>query len=603
MNLRHLLLLGQLPLWATLALAFIVLSGSLNDRVKATSQVIKIRTESAQLTQVLQAVVEMETGVRGYVVAGREEFLEPYHRGRTELPGRLARLRTLAASLPESDLALRDLNRIDSLAQRWIIEIAEPEIAAIRAGRGAEARALVSTGRGKSLIDALRQRVASYEAREQQRLVAQEAQARAQLRRLRLNLVLMGVTLLVTSGLAAGVLGGLLSSGFRHLGRGLKALRTGGQQVKVQVGGITELSRLGQDFNHMSEQLTQAQSQSQQRADELSRRNVQMRALGELSDWLQAARSLEEAAQILSRALPTLLPHTSGLLLMYNASRNLLLPLTHWGEQAEPRPATPEHCWALRRGEARFPGEGRFAPPCLEGTLGEAARPNDYVCFPLFSHGETLGLLRVYPQQGAPASVLEDREELRQLFVPLTRQIGLALSALQLQDRLLQQSLRDPLTGLANRRHLEQQLSSQTAHASSTGEALSLIALDIDHFKRLNDTFGHDAGDAVLVRLGATLRDLTPAGGLAARPGGEEFTVLLPGHDLVAALALAERVRLEVESWTLTHSGIALGQITVSQGVALYVPEQTPEAFVKRADEALYASKTAGRNRVTRAEG
>ena len=183
--------------------------------------------------------------------------------------------------------------------------------------------------------------------------------------------------------------------------------------------------------------------------------------------------------------------------------------------------------------------------------------------------------------------------------MPLTRQLGLALSALQLQDRLRDQSRRDPLTGLANRRHLEEELDRQVSLSVSTASPLSLVALDIDHFKRLNDTFGHDAGDAVLVQMGQTLRKFTPVGALAARPGGEEFCLLLPGFTGDEALVLAEQVRAAIEGWSLAHAGISLGRITASLGVSTWGDTATSgPALVKAADEALYQAKHAGRNRV-----
>ncbi|MDL2345151.1 GGDEF domain-containing protein [Deinococcus sp. MIMF12] len=219
---------------------------------------------------------------------------------------------------------------------------------------------------------------------------------------------------------------------------------------------------------------------------------------------------------------------------------------------------------------------------------------------PLFSHGETLGILRVRPEiegQSLPA-------ELRETLPAVARQVALALAGLRLQERLHQQAIRDPLTGLFNRRHLEEALASAGAHAAATGEPLSLIALDVDHFKRFNDTFGHEAGDAVLVRVGAALRDLVPPGAVPARPGGEEFTLLLPGLDTGAAAELAERLRETVAGWSLSHAGMALGQVTVSLGVAaLGVHAPAPDGLPRVADEALYAAKAAGRNRVVIARG
>ncbi|WP_084147792.1 GGDEF domain-containing protein [Deinococcus frigens] len=189
--------------------------------------------------------------------------------------------------------------------------------------------------------------------------------------------------------------------------------------------------------------------------------------------------------------------------------------------------------------------------------------------------------------------------ELRPLIPGIVRQVSLSPAGLRLQDRLLHQSIRDPLTGLFNRRRLEDELTAQTAHAAASNRPLSLIALDVDHFKRLNDTFGHDAGDAALVRLSAALRELAPPSSTPARTGGEELSLLLPGHDLAAATAVAERLRAEIAGWTLTHAGIALGQLTVSLGVAEFAaPLSTPAALMRAADEALYSAKRQGRNRV-----
>lgn len=588
-TLRRTLLLWQLPFLALLLLAWGLVNQSLGSRVQATARATELRMHSETLAGVLGAVVDMETGVRGYVLAGREDFLDPYRAGRTALAARLTRLRTLSvqmqgAQTPDAAQALRDIDRIEELALRWQTEVAEPEIAARRAGQADEARLLVTTGRGKRLVDAIRERVARYGEREQTRLAAQEAQARRELSRLRSLLLGLGAALLLFSVGAALFTSRRLSGRLEELGGAAERLASGERDVRLEVGGWSELRGLSLAFNRMSTELEQAQAEAVVRARDLTHRNVQMRALGELSDWMQAARSLSEGAEVLARALPALLPGTQGTLHLHNASRNLLAPLVSWGGAAAASPSAPDACWALRRGEARFPGEGRFAPPCaavLGGANGECGQESrEYVCFPLFSHGETLGTLRLSaaPEAGE-AGLLADREELRQLLVPLTRQVGLALAALRLQERLLAQSLlaqslRDPLTGLSNRRHLEQELEAHSLQATVAGTPLALLALDVDHFKRLNDTFGHDAGDAVLVRLGAALRSLTPPGGLAARPGGEEFALLLPGLTEAEAAEVAERIRAEVASWTLTHTGIPLGQITVSQGLASWGGER-----------------------------
>ncbi|MDV6375925.1 diguanylate cyclase [Deinococcus arenicola] len=585
MTLRRLLLLAQIPFWVLLVGAFVLLSAALDARVQATERATRTRTELAAMGQVMQQVVNLETGLRGYVITGEPVFLEPYNVARAVLPTTLAELdRGNSAGRPR-------LNRIRTLIDQWQAGVALPEIAA-RQRSEAAAAALVKSGQGKKLLDRIRAEVAAYTAEQTEYLNGQEAVALSQLRRLRLTLYGVGGFALLASLLATLGSAEVLSRSFGRFTVAARRLTDGEAGVRVTPRGPAEIQALSGAFNHMSEGLTLAQQQAQTHAETLAARNDWMRRLGEFGDWMQAARSLEEGARILENALPALLPGTRGVLLQHNASRNLLLPLATWGGESGAA-TSPDGCWALRRGEMVAPQGERLAPPCLGGPGG------DYTCVPLFSHGETLGLMRLRPAEAGeklPAALLA-------LLPGIVRQVSLSLAGLRLQDRLLQQSIRDPLTGLFNRRRLEDELAAQTAHATATGSPLSLIAIDVDHFKRLNDTFGHDAGDAALVRLSAALRELAPAGSTPARPGGEEFSLLLPGYDLTAATAVAERLRAEVAAWTLSHAGITLGQMTVSLGVAGYAPPlSSPAALVRAADEALYAAKRQGRNRVVLSE-
>ncbi|RJF73177.1 diguanylate cyclase [Deinococcus cavernae] len=592
MKVRQLILLWQLPFWLLLLGSALLLNSALEGRVTATRQATQTRMRTEELAGVLQAVVDMETGVRGYVIVGDEAFLEPYRAAQASLPQRFERLKE-----PNRPTTRTEVLRLEALLKRWQIEVADPEITARRAGQEAEARRLVQRGTGKRLIDQVRAQIQVLNRSEVQHLRADETRAARQLQHLRRALLAAGLLLLAGSVAATVVLASRLTRAFQALALAAQRLSAGEPDVRVAPSGVQEFQQIGAAFNTMSAELQQSQALAQSRQVDLEQRNTQMRSLSELSDWLQAARSLNEGAEVLGRALPALLPDTQGTLLMFNASRNLLTPLVAWGlPEGAARASSPDECWALRRGEARFPDEGRFAPPCLSSGL---PGNREYMCFPLFVHGETLGVLRFQGAGAAPPLLFADKTELRHLLVPLTRQLGLALSALQLQDRLRDQSRRDPLTGLANRRHLEEELDRQVSLSVSTASPLSLVALDIDHFKRLNDTFGHDAGDAVLVQMGQTLRKLTPAGALAARPGGEEFCLLLPGFTGDEALALAEQVRAAIEEWTLLHAGISLGRITASLGVSSW-GEAAPSAgvLVKAADEALYAAKRAGRNRV-----
>ncbi|WP_189068630.1 diguanylate cyclase [Deinococcus radiotolerans] len=580
MRLRHLLLLTQLPFWALLLFAFLNLQSGLESRVQTLARSSDTRSQLEAVNALLTHVVNMETGVRGYVIAGQASFLEPYYRGEAAYPPVLKTL-SRDAQLPAQERAR--LGRIGSVIRQWQTEVAQPEIRA-RPSQPEVAEALVRSGRGKRLLDAVRADVDALSQNLAAQLSVSDARAQRQLQALRRDLMIAAAVLLALS--VATTLGAarMLTHPLSDLGRGARRITDTSGSVTVTERGPREYRDLASTFNRMTERIREARQATDQAVSQLERRNTWLSDLARLSDALQAARTLSEASEILTRALPHLLPHTSGQLLQHNASRNLLLQAAQWGEPlGTPGPDT---CWALRRGETQGEAAGQpFMPRCSDQT-------GPYLCAPLFSHGETLGLLRIRPPAGADLSAQ------RAALDDVTRQVALALASLRLQDRLLQQSIRDPLTGLFNRRHLEAQLSAGVTAANATDAPLSLIALDIDHFKRLNDTFGHDAGDAALIRVSATLRDLAPTGSTPARPGGEEFTLLLPQTDLRAAQALAEQLRSAVEGLHLTHDGLPLGQVTVSLGVASLTAGVSGEGLVAAADQALYAAKRSGRNRV-----
>ncbi|HUL97422.1 MAG TPA: diguanylate cyclase [Usitatibacter sp.] len=163
-------------------------------------------------------------------------------------------------------------------------------------------------------------------------------------------------------------------------------------------------------------------------------------------------------------------------------------------------------------------------------------------------------------------------------------------------------SMRDPLTGLYNRRYLEETMGRELPRARRLGESVGVIVLDLDHFKLLNDTFGHDAGDHVLEHTADLLRAATRGSDIACRFGGEEFAVILPGASLLVARNRAEAIRASLESLKLEFDGKPLGPLTVSAGVAAMPPHGQDWAFtLQQADRALYTAKQAGRNRVVAA--
>lgn len=169
----------------------------------------------------------------------------------------------------------------------------------------------------------------------------------------------------------------------------------------------------------------------------------------------------------------------------------------------------------------------------------------------------------------------------------------------QLQERLKEQAIRDPLTGLHNRRYLDETLPRELARAKREGYPLSVVMIDLDRFKQINDNYGHPAGDEVITTLAQLLKTATRTSDVACRYGGEEFLVALPRMELEGAMVRANEWRTALADTFIRHGQFEL-KVTLSAGVATF-PEHgsTVDALLELADHALYQSKHEGRNRVS----
>ncbi len=304
---------------------------------------------------------------------------------------------------------------------------------------------------------------------------------------------------------------------------------------------------------------------------------------------MQAVRGEDDLRAVLRCFLPLLLGPAAGALFVHNNSRNRLCRLAEWGAPvAAPEAFAPDECWGLRRGQPHAVAPDGADVSCAHCAGGEAVARH---CEPLLAGGDVLGLLYV-------EGVLDGEGRFRLALVVET--VALALVNEGLRRRLREQSIRDPLTGLFNRRYLEESLHLETVRAARGGNPLSVVMADVDHFKRFNDTHGHAAGDRLLQKVAEQLRAHFRDGDLVCRYGGEEFTVIAPGATLEQIRARAEVLRAALHAVRVEHGGRLIGPVTMSFGVACWQPAlgPAPADLLADADGALYRAKRLGRDRI-----
>jgi diguanylate cyclase (GGDEF)-like protein/PAS domain S-box-containing protein len=347
------------------------------------------------------------------------------------------------------------------------------------------------------------------------------------------------------------------------------------------------------------EALQAANAKLQVLVDQVEARNRTMTLASEMADMLQSCQTSEEAYEAVSHFMPRFFPDDAGALYMLNNSRNLFEAVASWGQAAELSVAfAPDECWAVRRGRLHRVDNLQEALSCRH-----VAQPttSGYLCVPLIAQGETLGVFHI--QLGPQAE--EQKTELAvakdQLALAVAEDMALALANLKLRETLRSQAIRDPLTGLFNRRYMEETLERELNRVKRQEAPLGVIMMDLDQFKQYNDTYGHSAGDELLSALGGLVKSQIRGEDIACRYGGEEFLLILPGTPMEVTLERAEILRQAVKEIHLSYR--SLKPITLSLGVAAYPDHgDTGLVIIQAADGALYRAKQAGRDRVMVAE-
>ncbi len=362
--------------------------------------------------------------------------------------------------------------------------------------------------------------------------------------------------------------------------------KTDSNQVRLQ--HRESLSALTAEPNSMSE----ANKLLSLQAMKLQIHASQMECLIELGEYLQVCNTEEEAYEVIAKFGSKLFSDSSGALYIFKESRNWLELVASWGERSSVGDRFPvDDCWSVRRSQTHAYSVEKPDPFCPHVEVDTTSG----LCVPLVLLGEVFGIMNVQWTRMA-------NEEEEKLVARLTGDAALALANLKLRKQLQELSVRDPLTGLFNRRYMEEFFEQELIRSRRKSGQLSILMLDIDHFKLYNDKFGHQAGDTVLHELGNFFKRQMRGSDVICRFGGEEFIVLLPEASSDAAEHRAHQLSDNAKLLQVKYDGQDLPPINLSIGVATFPSHgDCMEEIIRAADSALYKAKEDGRDRVCRA--
>ncbi len=364
-------------------------------------------------------------------------------------------------------------------------------------------------------------------------------------------------------------------------------------QIKQRTEELADTNnRLQQEMLEKDVARRTLDSQNEQMMPSLKERSQRATLLAKMGELLQSCQTREEVFTAALGFAPKIFPRRRGAVALFNTARNLIEVAGQWHECDVPLAVfEPDSCWALRTGHPHLVLAGDNTARCAHAAQVEST----YLCVPILAQGDTLGILHIQATEQDP-NIAEAEMSFMTTFAA---QAGLSVANIRLREALRAQSTKDPLTGLYNRRYLQEMLEREIRRAIRAEQALGMLMLDLDHFKNFNDTYGHEAGDAILREAASFLVRSVRSEDFVCRYGGEEFVVVLPTADLRATEARAERIRAKLRELVVVHNGRSLGLVTASIGVAALPNHGTSEKeLLQAADAALYRAKREGRDPV-----
>jgi diguanylate cyclase (GGDEF)-like protein len=498
---------------------------------------------------------DAESAQRGYVLSGRVDYLADYHNSRDRVPALVEGIDALVADNPPQARHARELRtQIELRLHQMTNTLLRYESDGIPGARAAMGSDVFETS------SAIR-RIKAQMMQEERGLLERRAASTGNSANALRAIAVLGIPL----GLAV--------------------------TLAVYLLLVREIARRSEAEAAARE----VQRQLREGNAELEHKSADLRALSRYGGMLQGCVDPDEALQLTARMLSTLRPGTAGTIYRMRNSQDHAEAAIHWGRHraASAESLLPDACWGLRRNQPHLSADAassRCSHVSVVNHDGVAT-----ACIPLMAQGAQIGLLYLSDDDAGFLSRID-------IIEAVAEQLSMALSNLSLRERLRLQSIREPLTGLFNRRYLEESATRELARCARRELPLSLMMLDIDHFKAFNDVHGHAGGDALLAAFGKLLAEHSRGEDIACRYGGEEFTLILPEAPPETALQRAEAIRAAVETMRVQHMGRDLPQVTVSIGVATFPADgDSPEALLRVADEALYRAKHGGRNRVEQA--